>query len=392
MDLTYASEHEQFRQEIRHWIRQNLPDAWKKSVLHPSGENYKVVQAWDQKLYADGWAGLVWPKEYGGKGASLIEQMIFTEELALAEAPDGYRAGSTLLAPTLLAFGSEEQKRKYLPGILSAETIWCQGFSEPNAGSDMANLQCRAVISGDELVINGQKIWTSLAHVADWCFALVRTDTSVAKHKGITFVLIDMNTPGITVRPVVQIDKRQEFNELFFEDVRVPLENVVGGLNKGWYVAMTTLGHERGSAYFRDTVEIKIQLELLAELARSTMLCGRSALHDSAIRQRLAQAYMDVQVFRYGVLRTVSSLIKGEQPGPESFIAKLWWSELRRRMVDLAMDIEGPYGQLMQDSRWTIMGSEWTEEFIHNRSETIYAGTSEIQRNILAERVLDLPR
>lgn len=392
MDLTFSPEQEQFRSRIREWIRQNLPADWEKNIPCSQEERDKINQAWDKRLYAGGWAGLAWPKEYGGKGASLIEQMIFMEEIALADAPHGFMHGRALLAPTLFVFGSEEQKRKYLPEILTGDTIWCQGFSEPNAGSDLGSLQCRGVVDGNELVINGQKVWATYAHVAHWCFALVRTDTNLPKHKGISFILIDMKTPGITIRPLVQLNKEHEFSELFFEDVRVPMDNVVGGLNNGWYAAMTTLNHERGSSYFGASVEVRVQLERLAKLAKTSWLHGKPAGKDAAIRQKLAQAYIDVAVFRYGVLRTVSSLLKGEDPGPVSFMAKLWSSELRRRMLELALEIEGPYSQLMHDSARAVMGGEWPEDFLRNRAETIYAGTSEIQRNILAERVLSLPR
>ncbi|MHB1128231.1 MAG: acyl-CoA dehydrogenase family protein [Bacillota bacterium] len=392
MDITFSPENELFRQEVRAWVKANLPDDWRVSVPHTQEERDDINQDWDKKLYQGGWAGLSWPKEYGGKGATIIEQLIFMEEMAKAEAPGGFMHGKALMAPTVMKFGTEEQKKKFLPDTLTGDVIWCQGFSEPNAGSDLANVQCKGVIDGTDLVINGQKVWATYAHRAHWCFCLVRTENTTPKHKGISFVLIDMKTPGITVRPLVQINKEHEFSELFLEDVRVPLENVVGGLNNGWYAAMTTLNHERGSSYFGSTIVMRVQLERLAQLAKTTTRNGRPAIEDDTIRQKLAQAYIDVDVFRCSVMRTVTSLIKGVEPGPESYMSKLWWSELRRRMLELAMEIEGPYSQLLSDSKWTVAGGEWPEDFLRNRAETIYAGTSEIQRNIISERVLGMPR
>ncbi len=392
MDLTFTPEDQEFRERVREWVQKNLPEEWKDSIPRTQEEREIINRQWDKKLYEGGWAAIAWPKEYGGMGATLIQQLIFNEEMAMADAPEGLMHGKGMLGPTLFKFGTEEQKKKHLPPILRGDVVWCQGFSEPNAGSDLAALQTRAVIDGDHLVINGQKVWSTWGYLADWCFALVRTENTVPKHRGITYVMIDLKTPGVTVRPLDQITGVHDFCEIFFEDVRVPLENVVGEINRGWYVAMTTLTHERSTAYLGHPIRFRNQLERLADLARNTKRNGRPMSEDPVIRQKLARSFIEVESFKHIVYRTISSRVRGEEPGAEASMAKLYYSEMLQRMTELAMEIEGPYSQLVRNSKWALVEGDWQYQFLYARAATIAAGTSEVQRNILAEHILGLPR
>ncbi len=395
MDFSFTPQEERFRQELRAWLEANLPPGWGTPEFRmPRGEaRLRFLKDWQRKLYEAGYLGLAWPKEYGGRGASMIEMAIFNEEMARAEAPAPLnQLGLSMAGPTIIVHGTEEQKRRYLPKILSCEEIWCQGFSEPNAGSDVASIRTRAELRGDEFVVNGQKIWTSLAHVADWCMLLVRTDPDAPKHRGLSYLLVDMHSPGITVRPLRQMTGDAEFNEVFFEDVRVPRQNLVGGLNEGWRVALTTLMNERGTASFGTQARFKIILDNLVGLARKSLVNGRPALKDPLMRQQLAQHYIDVELLKYNCFRNFTRLLRGETPGPEGSILKLHWSELNQRMQETAMALEGPYSQLMRESPWAVESGRWQYHYLRSRANTIEAGTSEIQRNILAERVLGLPK
>jgi alkylation response protein AidB-like acyl-CoA dehydrogenase len=300
--------------------------------------------------------------------------------------------GLMIVGPTLMVHGTEEQKKRYIPRILSAEEIWCQGFSEPNSGSDLASLQTRAVEDGDDFVVNGQKIWTSMAHVADMCILLTRTDPHAPKHKGISFLLVDMHSPGITVKPLRQMTGGTEFNEVFFENVRVPKQQLVGQLNDGWRIAMTTLTHERGSASFGTQVQMQRALDNIIDAARKVKSHGQPLSADPIIRQKLAQAYIRVDVMRLNNYRSITNQLRGQPPGPEASLDKLYWSEMNKWMQEIGQEILGPFSQLDPESRYYPIPVNLQQSFLWSRAETIYSGTSEIQRNIIGERVLGLPR
>lgn len=395
MDFNYTPEEMAFREEVKQWFKENLPPGWvnpQVSLPEEPDEQFEFLRQFQKKLYERGWVGLSWPKEYGGKGASLLEQVIFEEELARAEAPHIVgRSGISLLGPTLMHHGTEEQKQRFLPKILSADEIWCQGFSEPNAGSDLASLNTTAVRQGDEYILNGQKIWTSNAHHADWCFILVRTDPEAPKHKGISFLLMDMHSPGITIRPLIQMTGSAEFSEVYLEDVCVPVKNLVGKENNGWYVAMTTLGYERGRMASA-LVMMQQNVAHLIELAGRTNHHGRPAITDPVIRQKLAQAYMESEVFRLTTYRSITRLLRGESPGPENSILKLFYTQSAIRMTELALEIEGPYSMLDRGSERVVDSGSWQFQYLKSRGYTIAGGTSEIIKNVIAERVLGLPR
>ena len=335
-----------------------------------------------------------WPREYGGRGGTLVEQTILQEELARADAPEPVNIiGRNLTAPTLMAHGTPAQKQRFLPKILSSEEIWCQGFSEPNSGSDLASLRTRAVLDGDGFVLNGQKIWTSFAQYAQWCFVLARTDPTVPKHQGLSFILLDMTTPGITIRPLLQITGETEFNEVFFDDVRVPKENLVGSLNQGWRIAMTTLTYERGpEEALPRQVRYRRDLESILQLAVTPRADRSRPADDPALRQKLAASYIDVELMRLAGLRNFSRMLKGEAIGPEASLNKLYWSEMYQRMTEIAIEVAGEAGVLMPGDPDAPDGGAFPLKFLQSRAMTIYSGTSEIQRNIVAERVLGLPR
>ena len=388
MDLSFSPAEERFRADLRAWLEANPPgsepDRLDLAVAHG--------KAWQGKLYEAGWCGVHWPKQYGGRGASLIEQIIFQEEMARARSPQLVNlAGLTMGGPVLIAHGTEEQKQRHLQSILSAKEIWCQGFSEPNAGSDLAALKTRAVLDGDSFVVNGQKVWTSFARYADWCMLLVRTDPELPKHKGITFLLVDMHTPGVTVRPLRQISGDEDFNEVFFEDVRVPRANVIGKINAGWDIAITTLMHERQTLTFNRQLQSRVALNQLLALARRHPT-ARPAARQPLLRQKLAAAYIDSEAMKYTALRNLTKVLRGGEPGPEGSIEKLFWSEMYQRLLETAVEIEGPYGQLLKASPYAVEEGIWPHLMLYSRGRTIAAGSSEIQRNIIAERVLGLPR
>jgi len=393
MDFTYSPAEEKFRQEVRSWLDANLPEDLREGRDEELAlsERWERHRAWHKKLYEGGWVGIWWPKEYGGRGASAIEQVIFNEELARSGAPAGVNMnGITLLGPTLMHWGTEEQKQRFLPKILPAEEIWCQGYSEPGSGSDLASLQTRAVEDGDYFVVNGQKVWTSQAQHSDWCFLLVRTDPTAPKHQGISYILVDMHSPGVTVRPLVQITGDAEFNEVFFEDVRVPKKNLVGELNRGWMVAITTLMFERVATggYFR----FEKTLPQLIDLARRMELDGRPALEDTSVRQQLAQFAIEAEALKYNELRGLTRRLKGQPPGPEGSLSKITTTELNLRIANFAMELLGPYAILEKGSPFAIDRARWSHRMLGARAGTIAAGTNEIQRGIIGERVLGLPK
>jgi alkylation response protein AidB-like acyl-CoA dehydrogenase len=396
MDFHYSQAEEQFRREVCDWLQANLPAGWGTTFKEPQdeAERFAFRLGWERKLHAAGWSGVSWPREYGGRGGTLVEQTIFQEELARANAPEFVNIiGRNLTAPTLMAHGTEAQKRRFLPKILSSEEIWCQGFSEPNSGSDLASLRCRAALDGDEFVLSGQKIWTSFAQYAQWCFVLARTDPTAPKHQGLSFILLDMATPGITIRPLVQITGETEFNEVFFDDVRVPKENLVGELNEGWRIAMTTLTYERGpEEALPRQVRFRRDLDSILQIAAAPRADGHRAADDPALRQKLAASYIDLELMRLAGLRNFSRLLNGESIGSEASLNKLYWSEMYQRMTETAIEAAGEAGALMPGDPDAPAGGAFPLKFLQSRAMTIYSGSSEIQRNIIAERVLGLPR
>ncbi len=390
MDLFFSPSEEAFRAEFRTWLAANLP-ATRPEPTSLAEEVQSLIE-WQRRLAAGRWVGVHWPAQYGGRGASVVENYILQEELARTQAPEIIgRIGVNLVGPTLIRHGAESQKQRHLSRILSAQEIWCQLFSEPNAGSDLTALRCRAERAGDEFVVNGQKVWTSYAQFADWGILLARTDPGAPKAKGISFLIVDMRSPGITIRPLKQMTGSEEFNEVFLENVRVPAENLVGELNRGWEIAQTTLAHERGTSA-RQLVVHRILLHDLIALARTHRVNGSLASANPLVRQRLAQAVVEVELLKLHNWRTLTQILRHGKPGPESSLVKLFWSEMSQRLHDTAMEILGVGGQLTEGDSPTIGHGRWVRSYLYYRSGTIFAGTSEIQRNIIAERVLGLPR
>jgi alkylation response protein AidB-like acyl-CoA dehydrogenase len=395
MDLSFSEGEESFRRELQSWLRENLPPDWgSEAFLEPETleEEVRFLLGWQRKLAGAGWVGVHWPRAYGGRGATPVENYILREEMARARAPEIIgRIGVNLVGPTLIAHGTEEQKRRHLRPILSAEEVWCQLFSEPNAGSDLAALRCRAERRGDEFVVNGQKVWTSYAQFADWGILLARTDADAPKAKGISFLIVDMRSPGVTIRPLRQMTGSEEFNEVFLEDVRVPAANLVGELNRGWQIAQTTLSHERGTSP-RQLVVHRILLNELLALARRPRPHAPAPSSDAVLRQRLMQSFIEVELTKLHNWRTLTQLLRHGQPGPESSMIKLFWTEMSQRLHDTVMELLGTHGQLIAGDPRTIGRGRLARSYMYYRAASIFAGTSEIQRNIIAQRVLGLPR
>jgi alkylation response protein AidB-like acyl-CoA dehydrogenase len=383
VDLRFSSEDEAFRAEVRDWLADRLVGEFAegRGLGGPGREHegFEVRRAWERVLGDAGWIGLGWPKEHGGRGATLMQQVIFAEEYTRAEAPARVNhIGEHLLGPTLIAFGTDEQQARFLPRILRGEELWCQGYSEPDAGSDLANVQTRAVLDGEEWVVTGQKVWTSLAHWADWCFVVARTGgADKPRHKGLSYLLVPMGQDGIEIRPIVQLTGTSEFNEVFFDGARTARVNVVGEVDGGWRVAMGTLAFERGVATLAQQIGFERELASVVATARAT---GRGA--DPTVRERLVEAWIGLRLLRYNALRTLAS--DGE-PGPEASVAKLAWATWHRTLGELAVDVQGPAGVAGGDA-----GAEAL--FLFTRADTIYGGSNEVQRNVIAERSLGLPR
>ncbi len=391
MDLSFSEEEESFRAELRGWLEANVDPA-DSAEFDSLADEVRVLVAWQKKLHHGGWVGVHWPREYGGRGATTVENYILQEEMARAQAPEIIgRIGINLVGPTLIAHGSEEQKSRHLRNILGANEIWCQLFSEPNAGSDLSSLRCRADRVGDEFVLNGQKTWTSYAQFADWGILLARTDPDVSKSRGISFLIVDMKSPGITVRPLRQMTGSDEFNEVFLDDVHVPATNLVGEMNRGWQIAQTTLSHERGTSP-RQLVIHRILVEALLQLAHDTARGDGSAADDPVIRQKIAQTVTEVEIFKLHNWRTLTQVRRHGKPGPESSLVKLFWSEMSQRLHDVAMEILGPHGIYSNGEPRAAWKGRWLRSYQYYRAATIFAGTSEVQRNIIAQRVLGLPR
>ena len=377
MDLSFTAEEEAFAAEVREWLDANLELAPAFDTL---AEEIAWGREWQRRLAAGRWVGLHWPVEYGGRGASPLQVAIFNTEYARSRALQPVnRVGINLAGPTLLAHGTDEQKERWLAPILTADEIWCQLFSEPGAGSDLAGLTTRAQPVEGGWVLTGQKVWTSYAQFARWGICLARTDTDAPKHKGISYLVVDMQAEGIDIRPLVQITGEAEFNEVFFDDVFVPSDQLVGDLNHGWAVANTTLAHERGTSFpFKEQVVHEVHLgELFAEAAR------RGRLDTPEVGDGLVQAYVELAVLRLHNWRTLTRLSKGEEPGPESSVTKLAWSDMTQHLSDTALDVVGPASPL-----W----GKWERQWLWSKAASIAGGTSEVQRTIIGERLLGLPR
>jgi alkylation response protein AidB-like acyl-CoA dehydrogenase len=394
MDFHFTPQEEAFRQELRTWLAANLPadyDPEKFAWEMDAEERFRFHLAWHKEMHKGGWVGVHWPKEYGGRGATLLEQLIFSEELGRLHAPHPANfLGLMMAGPVIMHWGTEEQKKRYLPKILSAEELWCEGLSEPGSGSDLASLQTRAVEDGDSFIVNGQKVWTSGAHRAQFCQLFVRTDPDAPKHKGMACLLVDMQTPGITVRPLVQITGDAEFNEVFFSDVRVPKANLLGAKDQGWQVLVTTLMFERSGIGL--DLPVDQTLHQLVALVRQVDINGQPASANPAIRQKLAQFTIECKAIRYNVLRHLTRRLRGIPPGPEGSIGKLAGSELGLRMTAFATELLGSYAPLLLDSPYAVAQGRWARVALSARALTIAGGTSEVQRNIVGERVLGLPK
>jgi alkylation response protein AidB-like acyl-CoA dehydrogenase len=385
-------ENEQFRQEFRQWLSENFTAEFRENPRWSFEKKFALRRAWQKKLFEAGWIGVSWPKEYGGRGGTTLQEAIYNEELARVGAPIfANRVGIGMLGPTILALGTPEQKARYLPKLLSAEEIWCQGFSEPNAGSDVAALQTRAVIEDGHFIINGQKVWTTYGFASDFCLLLVRTDFNAPNHKALSYVIVDMKSPGVTARPLVQMTGEGEFSEMFFDNVKVPVENLMGELNKGWMGAITTLMHERATNAFSVIMRFEEQLNAFLNLAKNLEYNGQAAVKDPLFRQRLAQMYIDTKLFKLNTMRQNAASGERKVPGPEGSLLKLHWSELGVRITELALEMEGPYSALNVYSEEAPDGGRWQHAFLAARGSTIAAGTTEVQRNIVAQRVLGLP-
>jgi alkylation response protein AidB-like acyl-CoA dehydrogenase len=389
MDLTLSPEELAFRDEVRAWLAENHPGP----VPDDAEKSFAFRVRWQRTLHEGGWAGISWPKEYGGRGASPIEQAIFYQEAARVESPlPANVLGLAMGGPVLIAHGTPEQKERHLEPILSAEEIWCQGFSEPDSGSDLASLKTRAVKDGDGWRVTGQKVWTSFAAQAKWCMLVARSDPEAAKHKGLTYFLLDMEQDAVQVRPLRQITGDAEFNEVFMEDAWIPDENVVGGVGNGWNVAITTLMNERAGIAFAYLAQVPNALKNLFTLARETRLNGHTAAEDLAYRQRLAQLQIEAEAMRLSAYRGLTSVMKHGAPGPEGSLGKWQWAEINQSLTELALDIEGPYAQLGPGSEAAVGDGRWQWAFLRARGNSIEGGTTEILKNIIAERVLGLPK
>ena len=397
MDFRFTPEQEAFRQAFLSWLRKDLPDDRDPARYR----NFDATEEWarahkdfQRRLYEAGYAGLHYPREYGGQGRTLMEEVIVLQTVASTcvelRMPGVITFG--MAAPTIQYCGNEEQKKEFLPKMLDGTHIWCQGFSEPNAGSDVANVSTRAVKDNGHYIVNGQKTWTSFAHMADYCILLVRTDPDAKKHKGLSYLLLDMKLPGVEVRPIIQITGEQDFNELYMEDVRVPVEMLVGNEGDGWRIAITTLMFERVIGDVTMAAVYQKNIERMIEMAKQSKRAGKPVSEDPIFRQQLAQAYIEVMVLKYHGLRNLSHQISGGIPGPEGSIGKLLWSEPNQRITEAAIGMQGPNSQIMGGSPWSVQDGFWQYSFLRSKGNTIEAGTSEIQRNIIGERVLGLPK
>jgi alkylation response protein AidB-like acyl-CoA dehydrogenase len=394
MDFKLSAPEEAFRDELRAWLDAHCARDW-ETIRQTLGSEARAAFLidWQRRLHAAGYVGLHWPTAYGGRGATVMEQVIFYEEMARARAPElANQIGLDMAGPAIMAHGTEAQKRLHLPRILAGEHIFCQGFSEPDAGSDLASVQTRAERRAGAFVITGQKVWTSYAHYANWCTVLARTDPAARRHRGLTYFLVDMKTPGLLVRPLRQMSGDAEFSEVYLDGVEVPEDCVLGRVDGGWEVAITTLMFERGPRTLTRQLILREGLAELLDLARARTRSGRPAASDPLVRQRLAQVYIDTETLRYANLRILTRLLQGETAGPEGSASKLFFSETWQKVTELALELQDAYAMLGPGSEWTPDDGRWQYRALRSRGNTIQGGTSEIMRNILAERVLGLPR
>ena len=388
MDLRDRPEDETFRKEIRSWLSDHVVGEF--AALGGRGGSgdetfgFEVRLEWEKVLAADGWTGIGWPVEHGGRDASIAHQVIFHEEYVRAKAPGRVSVlGEGLLGPTLIQYGTAEQQARFLPPILAGTELWCQGYSEPDAGSDLANVQTRAHLEGEEWVVTGQKVWTSLAHQADWCFVVCRTEPGSERHHGLSYLLVPMDQPGVEVRPITQLTRTSEFNEVFFDGARTSADHVVGEVGQGWKVALATLAFERGVGLLGHQLSFRRELDHLVAVAKDN---GRAG--DPVIRQRLARSYAELEILRFNTLRSLSGY-DGPVAPPEASVIKLYWSTWHRQLGELAIDIRGPAGLVAEGFPYEL--DEFQRTFLFSRAETIYGGSNEIQKNIIGERVLGLP-
>ncbi|HTY55763.1 MAG TPA: acyl-CoA dehydrogenase family protein [Candidatus Binataceae bacterium] len=393
MNFGYSPEQEAFRNEVRAWLEANQPPSMTRAEKETADDEFlwQRLKDWHKRLYAAGWAGIAWPKQYGGRGASFIEQVIFGQELARLNLPTGCNVlGVIMTGPALMQWGTEEQKARYLHPILTGEEIWCEGMSEPSAGSDLAAVQTRAVLEGDNFIVDGQKIWTTLAHRSDFCQLFVRSDPEVPKHKGLSCLLVDMKAPGVTVRPLRQMTGESEFNEIFFDGVRVPKENLLGPLHAGWQVLVATLMHERFG--ISETLGGTEQtLAQLVDLAKGCLIDGRPASEDPIVRQQIAQFAIEAAAKKYNGFRSLTRRLKGLPPGPEASIGKMVSTELLQRMTKFVSRLLGQYALL---EHRTLFASDeaWLRRILYSESLTIAGGTTAVQKNMIGERILQLPK
>jgi alkylation response protein AidB-like acyl-CoA dehydrogenase len=397
MDYRFTPEQEAFRKEFSAWLDKNLPegyDATKRHNYKTAAEYLAAYKAFQKRLYEGGYTAMHYPKEYGGQGKTPIEEAIVMQTITQKCGELRALAGITfgMAVPTLFTCGNEEQKRKHLPKIMDGTNLWCQGFSEPNAGSDVANISTLAIREGDHYIVNGQKVWTSMAHMADYCIMVVRTDPETTKHRGLSYLLLDMKSPGVDVRPMKQMTGEAEFNEVFMDNVKIPAENLVGKEGDGWMIAITTLMFERAIGDVTMATAYEKTIQTLLATAKTVKRSGKPVIEDPVVRQKLAQHYVEVMVLKYHGLRNFSKTMKGGIPGPEGSIGKLLWSEPNQRITDDAVMMQGPLGQIMEGSPWTVAQGMWQYGLLRSKGNTIEAGSSEIQRNIIGERVLGLPK
>ena len=400
MDYRFTQEEESFRQEVRTFLRAEIPADWDYDPFELHDETWEFARGLTRKLAAKGWVAPAWPVEYGGLGLAFMKQVVLSEELAYHRAPNTALIGVTYAGPTVIVYGNDEQKKQFLPGITSGEIVWCQGYSEPNAGSDLASLQTRAVKDGDDYVINGTKIWSSNAHQANWCFFLARTDPEAPKHKGISYFICPMDTPGISVRPLVNMADEHVFNEIVFDNVRVPVKYMVGEENRGWYIGMTTLDFERSNissaALYGRTLEqltdyVRERGNGKGEMGASSPI-SHLPFQRNAVKLKLADLAVENQVGRYLSYRVASMQSRGQIPNYESSAAKVYHSEYGQRLARTGLNIMGLHGQLREGSKHARLRGRFARTYVTSIGATIAAGTSEIMRGIIANRGLGLPR
>ena len=397
MDFDYSPEEEAFRMEVRAWLEEAVKELRERPANDPTGTSAQQGKYspgglwWHRKMHEAGYVGISWPKEYGCRGATLMEQLVFSEEMERVGAPGpSNMMGMTWVGPILMRYGTEEQQKHFIPRILNADDIWCTCYSEPGSGSDMAAAQTKAVLDGDEFVVNGQKVWTSGGHTADWGVLLARTDPDAPrKHRGLSYLYLDMKTPGVTIRPLKQITGDAHFNEIFFDNVRIPKNQVIGELNMGWYVAAGALEYERLVGASNERIKM---VQDMIRMVKEQLPGSRDLSKDPVVRQKLAHFYVEANVLKYMGLRAMTHRMREGKPGPQTSLGHLMEIESSQRLLDFAVNLQGPYGQLTAGTEHAIDKGKWQASFLMARGMSIGGGTSEIQRNVIGERVLGLPR